>query len=307
MTILEITLIIIGLILIFGSFMIKEKLSPNDIEKIAKISETELKVIVDRQLNNANSEIENMIDDQIYTQKEISKRELEKETNEKIIAINEYSDTVLDSINKSHNEIMFLYSMLNDKHKELTDFANKLDSITKTSKNINSIDLSRVSSNVAIDNRMIDADNTKKTQTDNRISGSSDIDNSVINNSATNKSVINNSFIGKTSLNNNGLATNSATANNSKANIFTNNTIKDSLYSKNESSDSNDFNNTRAKLYTNNAISSDDELEGSNHNNDIMMLHKSGASDVEIAKKLNLGLGEVRLVIDLYEDSEDEV
>ena len=31
----------------------------------------------------------------------------EKETNEKILAISEYSDTVLTSMNKSHDEIVF--------------------------------------------------------------------------------------------------------------------------------------------------------------------------------------------------------
>ncbi len=43
------------------------------------------------------------------------------------MAINEYSDTVLDSINKAHNEIMFLYSMLNDKHDELTRLSGDID------------------------------------------------------------------------------------------------------------------------------------------------------------------------------------
>ena len=38
----------------------------------------------------------------------------------------EYSDTVLQSINKTHNEVMFLYSMLNDKHSELTKYAGNL-------------------------------------------------------------------------------------------------------------------------------------------------------------------------------------
>ena len=41
-------------------------------------------------------------------------------------AITEYSDTVLESIHKTHNEVMFLYSMLNDKHSELTKYAGNL-------------------------------------------------------------------------------------------------------------------------------------------------------------------------------------
>ena len=39
------------------------------------------------------------------------------------MAISEYSDTVMENMNKTHNEIMFLYNMLNDKHTELTGLA----------------------------------------------------------------------------------------------------------------------------------------------------------------------------------------
>ena len=54
---------------------------------------------------------------------------MEKDSNGKIMNINEYSDSVLDSISKTHNEVMFLYSMLNDKYDEMTSFANGLNSL----------------------------------------------------------------------------------------------------------------------------------------------------------------------------------
>lgn len=38
-----------------------------------------------------------------------------------------------------------------------------------------------------------------------------------------------------------------------------------------------------------------------NHNEAILSLHKEGKNSVEIAKELSLGLGEVQLVIGLYE------
>ena len=41
---------------------------------------------------------------------------LERLTNEKIMAVNEYSDTVLTEIHKNHEEAVFLYDMLNNKH-----------------------------------------------------------------------------------------------------------------------------------------------------------------------------------------------
>ena len=44
---------------------------------------------------------------------------MDRLTNEKMLAVNEYSDTVLDQIEKNHKEAVFLYDMLNDKHENL--------------------------------------------------------------------------------------------------------------------------------------------------------------------------------------------
>lgn len=130
MTALEITLIVIGVVFLVGSFFVSDKLSQKDVDQIAKMSEEELRVILDRQLEKAKAEIQNAIETGIDETTEKTKRALEKETNDKINGISEYSDTVLESINKSHNEIMFLYSMLNDKHKDLTDLAANLQKLT---------------------------------------------------------------------------------------------------------------------------------------------------------------------------------
>lgn len=127
MTTLEITLIIIGIIFLIGSFMVNDKLSHKDIDKIAQMSSEELKIITEKELNSAKSTITDIIDDQITEKTAETKRSLEKETNSKIMAINEYSDTVLESINKAHNEIMFLYSMLNDKQEELTQLTGNIE------------------------------------------------------------------------------------------------------------------------------------------------------------------------------------
>ena len=110
MGVIEITLIIIGVIFLIGSFLVKDKLSAKDIDKISQLSEAELKVLVEKQLKNASSKIEDSINEIADENLLNIKRELDKETNSKMMAINEYSDTVLESINKSHNEIMFLYS-----------------------------------------------------------------------------------------------------------------------------------------------------------------------------------------------------
>ena len=116
-------LLLIGVVFMIGSFFVTEKLSPSELNQIAELSEEELKRIIDRGLKNAETRIEDAIDVQVDQSSEKVDRSLEKVTNDKIMAISEYSDTVIESMNKTHNEIMFLYSMLNDKHTELTGMA----------------------------------------------------------------------------------------------------------------------------------------------------------------------------------------
>ena len=116
-------LLLIGVVFLIGSFFVTEKLSPSELNQIAELSEEELKRIIDRGLKNAETRIEDAIDEQVDQSSEKVDRSLEKVTNDKIMAISEYSDTVIESMNKTHNEIMFLYSMLNDKHTELTGMA----------------------------------------------------------------------------------------------------------------------------------------------------------------------------------------
>ncbi len=116
-------LLLIGVVFMIGSFFVTEKLSPSELNQIAELSEEELKRIIDRGLKNAETRIEDAIDEQVDQSSEKVDRSLDKVTNDKIMAISEYSDTVIESMNKTHNEIMFLYSMLNDKHTELTGMA----------------------------------------------------------------------------------------------------------------------------------------------------------------------------------------
>lgn len=130
MTTIEIVLLVIGVIMMVASFFITEKLSNGDLDKIAELSTDEMQRILEKNLNDAQTKIDTMVD-QVIEQSigksmEVVDRALDKETNEKMRVITEYSDTVLEAIHKTHNEVMFLYSMLNDKHSELTTYAGNL-------------------------------------------------------------------------------------------------------------------------------------------------------------------------------------
>ena len=214
MTALEVTLIIVGIVFVIVSFFIEEKLSQKDIDRIVSLSENELKVIVDRQLRGAEGEIEDSIAESLEEAHEATKRAMEKETNEKIMAISEYSDTVLESMNKTHNEILFLYSMLGDKHTELTELAGQLGQFSEKMKNTED----EVLHNLAEAARELETNMSAHEP------------------------------------------------------INQDEAVRQAVEA---------------------------EEEG-NHNDEILERHQAGMSDVEIAKELGLGLGEVKLVIGLY-------
>ncbi|MCR4956003.1 MAG: hypothetical protein K6A30_04915 [Lachnospiraceae bacterium] len=126
---LEALLIIIGVLFIVGSFFVADKLSDKDVKQIAALSEAQLKTIVDKEIEAAKERIQSAVDEVVDETEDKAELMMEKESNSKIMAISEYSDTVLESINKTHNEVMFLYDMLNNKYSELTDYANELSGL----------------------------------------------------------------------------------------------------------------------------------------------------------------------------------
>lgn len=119
MTAIEVALLLIGVVFILGSFFIIEKLSPTELSRVAELSEEELRMVMDRELESAGAKISDMADEAVDLSIDQVQRKLEKDTNEKIMAISEYSASVMDKLQKTNNEVTFLYSMLGDKHTEL--------------------------------------------------------------------------------------------------------------------------------------------------------------------------------------------
>ena len=126
MTGLQIAMIMIGIVCLIGSFFVSEKLSKADLEEMKKMSDEEIKVIIDSKMQEAASQIDERLQEKVDLATAQMERSGEKETNEKIMAISEYSDTVLSSMNKSHDEIVFLYDMLNEKQGRVTELIKEL-------------------------------------------------------------------------------------------------------------------------------------------------------------------------------------
>lgn len=299
MTTLEITLILVGIVFLIGSFMVKDKLSKNDLDKIADMSAEELKVITEKEVKNAESAIDGMLEEHIASKTDETKRDLEKETNSKIMAINEYSDTVLDSINKSHNEIMFLYSMLNDKHEELTRLSGNIEKITaQAKKTFEPVEASKINnlSNKTVLNakQVVNAAPVSNRQavTESRGIASSDI----VTGTKNTASVKNQNVSAQNIVSQNTVVRNTAVPNTVVPNMAVSNMTAQNMTDSNTAMQSRNLSDTDAqsgRVY---------DISEINHNPQILRLYKSGKNIVEIAKELGLGKGEVKLVIDLYNE-----
>ena len=92
--------------------------------------------------HHAAKDIREKIDEEtiesIERVKENTQRQMERLTNEKMMAINEYSDTVMKEIHKNHEEAVFLYDMLNNKHAQVKNTAAEISQVMKQSKQVQS-------------------------------------------------------------------------------------------------------------------------------------------------------------------------
>lgn len=118
MSAMEIVLIILGIIVFVVSYLLpsgkKEEISVNSRE-----GEEALREMAEKEVEEARTKINEIVDETVNYAIEKSERSMERLTNEKMMAVNDYSDTVLQEINKNHKEVVFLYDMLNDKHENL--------------------------------------------------------------------------------------------------------------------------------------------------------------------------------------------
>lgn len=118
MTVVEIVLIIIGIVVFILSFVLPEKKGVLS-EETVKLSEETIKKMVDEEMKGVREKVEETVDETVSYAIEKTERSMERLSNEKIMAVNEYSDTVLNEIHKNHQEVVFLYDMLNDKQVSL--------------------------------------------------------------------------------------------------------------------------------------------------------------------------------------------
>lgn len=222
MGILEILLMILGISIFIISFRLPAK-KEEQIQETKELAKEEIKELVNQEMEGVKSQIEEAVDETITYAVEKAERFMERISNEKIMAVNEYSDTVMNDIHKNHTEVLFLYDMLNEKHENIKNTVMKVQQAVKE-----------------IENMTTDGDNQSEADKSMPETGNGKEPGAALESGRTqlNTPVVDISFSGE---------------------------------------------------------------DGRNSNEVILKLHKEGKSKIAIAKELGLGVGEVKLVIDLFE------
>ncbi|HKM35851.1 MAG TPA: DUF6115 domain-containing protein [Lachnospiraceae bacterium] len=246
MSTLEIVLLIAGGLILIASFFVPFGTREAD-KDTQKLVEGEVKNAVSQQMDGIKGKIDDIVDETVNYAVEKTERSLERVSNEKIMAVNEYSDTVLEEIDKNHKEVMFLYDMLNDKHKNLTS------AVSKVEKTVKEAEQTAISEPI-FRNTKVDSDDGIM--------------------SISNQHVKQDEFV-----------------------LLSPQTVSAKKVIKSRST---------SKYNPSGAPSLDISFtkgskKNGNNNERILELHNQGKSNVAIAKELGLGVGEVKLVIDLFE------
>lgn len=273
MTGLEIALLTIGLIVIVASFVFSSKSDGDTMHNVKDVTFT------DKQKEDIKKQIMDILDEQIDNVKEQTEISLDKLSNQKMLEMNEYSDTILQEINRNHNEVMFLYDMLNEKKKEINNTVRDMNvtkkeiekskTVSKKQTVIDSIkDMSEdtggfMASEELLREEQKDVDTRKKdilNQLDAVVEAVSDDVSADL--EAVEKKPKKRTSTGRTAAKR----------------------MKETVKKETLREDNRD-----PKAF-----------ETGNNNEKILQLSKEGKSNVEIAKELGLGIGEVKLVIDLF-------
>lgn len=131
---MEIALLVIGVIIFIISFVMPEVPMKKSDKEIAAEKE-EARRLVEQEVDTMRLRVGEATNETVGFAVDKAERSLEKVSNEKIMAVGEYAETVLEEINKNHQEVMFLYDMLKDKQTDLNNTIREADAAVKEIEN----------------------------------------------------------------------------------------------------------------------------------------------------------------------------
>lgn len=117
--------VVLGFVLPAGS---SDAVNPEVVEDLVQDK-------LDQSLNDSvRRQIDGMARDAVADAIDENKLDLSRVSNEKVMEISEYAGTVLEDIKKNHDEVVFMYDMLNDKHKNMLHTVSEMTKTAETAK-----------------------------------------------------------------------------------------------------------------------------------------------------------------------------
>lgn len=118
MTGIEIFLIVAGIVCICASFFSSRKQKPEE-DVISSPASVSAEIWTEKDEEMVRERIHEMLSGEQDETVAAVKEQLERMCNEKIMAVDEFSGQILEKIKSNHQEVVFMYNMLNDKQGEL--------------------------------------------------------------------------------------------------------------------------------------------------------------------------------------------
>lgn len=128
MSTMEIALLITGVIIFALSFLIPDRKSENN---GTQVDPQDVRKMLESELDAMKLRVNEATDETVEYAMEKAERQLERVSNEKIMALSEYSDTIMEGIDKSHQEVLFMYDMLSDKQTDLKNTVRKAEATVR--------------------------------------------------------------------------------------------------------------------------------------------------------------------------------
>ncbi|MDE6761095.1 MAG: hypothetical protein K2J90_10535 [Lachnospiraceae bacterium] len=282
-------MIIIGIILILASFFVSEKLTKKeDVFNVDLLTVDDNYEFSERELRVIRRKIEDVIAEQAKDILYETNDSLSNMANEKTMALGDYAVAVCDEIEKNHKEVMFLYSMLEDKQKEIMKTVKTVD---ETSKN-----LKEMISELKKERRL---DETLKEPMP-KMSAIDQLTNLTrMKKEAEQLQLTGNVQAAEEVPEETKPAVPDRQAESVKVQEYTEEIEEQETESKDTESEDIFAEMDETELDFEDEL--EEEFQENENSNDIILeMYKNGNSIIDIAKQLGLGVGEVKLVIDLY-------
>ena len=282
MTALEIVLLLIGIICVAVSFIFFMRFDgPENVQSVNVSLSDKQKEAIKGQISSVFKEQT----DELTRNVEVNTKDaLEHLSNEKIKELSEYSDTVLAEINKNHTEVMFLYDMLNEKSKEVHNNIRDLNLAAEAVQEAMTQQNEAVSKKTEAEA----AENAVKEEQDAKESKPKTTKRTTASKTTASKAAAKSTPVTRKRT----TKPKSADADDVKENVSQSESIEKPV--------SGTVQETVEKEAQVDNEKQEKPVSNENKKEAVLSLYNDGRSVVEIAKTLGIGVGEVKLVLDLF-------